>query len=26
LPKRIYKKLTSGKYDEQFHEAAWGSA
>lgn len=25
LPKRIYKKLTSGKYDEQFHEAAWGS-
>ena len=26
LPKRIYKKLTSGKYDEQFHEAAWGTA
>jgi len=26
LPKRIYKKLTSGKYDEQFHEVAWGTA
>jgi len=25
LPKRIYKKLTSGKYDEQFHEVAWGT-
>jgi len=26
LPKRIYNKLTSGKYDEQFHEVAWGTA
>lgn len=26
LPNRIYKKLTSGKYDEQFHEVAWGTA
>ena len=26
LPERIYNKLTSGAYDEQFHEAAWGSA
>lgn len=26
LPERIYKKLTSGAYDEQFHDVAWGSA
>jgi hypothetical protein len=26
LPERIYNKLTSGAYDEQFHEVAWGSA
>ena len=26
LPERIYNKLTSGAYDEQFHDVAWGSA
>jgi hypothetical protein len=26
LPERIYNKLTSGEYDEQFHDVAWGSA
>jgi hypothetical protein len=26
LPERIYNKLTSGAYDEQFHDVAWASA
>jgi hypothetical protein len=26
LPTRIEKLLTSGVYDEHFHEAAWGQA